>query len=73
MCDYSVNYSPKYSVKRVQQETGIPYYVKPSFDSSRSNVYYVEKDLLGDYYSYYQNRCVNEIQMEKQVRVDFCY
>lgn len=66
----STDYSSKYNMKRIQKETGIPYYVKPNFDTSSKNVFNVERDLLGNYYQFYQQQCINEINKERFVILD---
>ena len=64
---FSTRPSADYSVKRVQPDTNIAYYVTPSFDTSRNNVLSVERDLLDYYYQQYEYACVLEIQNEKNV------
>ena len=66
----STDYSSKYNMKRIQKETGISYYVKPNFDTSSKNVFNVERDLLGNYYQFYQQQCINEINKERFVILD---
>ena len=66
----STDYSSKYNTKRIQKETVIPYYVKPDFDTSSKNVFNVERDLLGNYYQFYLQQCINEINKERFVILD---
>lgn len=56
--------STKYSVMRTQPDTNIRYYVTPSFKDTRSNVQFVESEIVRNYFQEKQSQCMYEIHKE---------